>query len=215
MILLPPPIQPTHRQVIAIRDIKRNQVLGDPLVREVADQMPRVRPAKLIPSLARLRLDERKQLPARHVRVGAVRLPADLPRGRERIPQPPLRLVRLGQHKRPSKVGLPRLEHGAQVDEQDVVRRDGAVGRGLLVGKQRVRAAPHDALVPVRLDVVAPRGQLVDLLAQLGFGDAWAQEIALDLLEEGDGLILGVEQRVCSLLLRERRGLGRHGALLF
>lgn len=211
VVLLPFGIQPIHGQVVALGDVKRRQVLGDPLVREVPHQVPRVRPAKLVAGLARLGLHQRVQLPARHVRPGAVRRPARLPRGRQRIPQPALGRVRVGQHKRPPKVGLPRLEHGAEVDEEDVVGRDGAVRGGLLVREQGVRPAAHDALVPVRLDVVAPGGELVDLLAELGLGGARPDEVALDLVEEGDGFVLGVEQGVCSLLLRERGGFGRHG----
>lgn len=201
VVLLPPPIQPVHGQVIALGDIKGNQVLGNPLVREVAHQVARVRPAKLVPGLARLGPDERVQLPARHVGAGAVRVPAHVPRRGERIAEPALGGVGVGQHKGAPKVGLPGLKDGAQVDEEDVVGREGAVGRRLLVGEEGVRAAAHHALVPVRLDVVAPGGQLVDLLAQFGLGDAGTDQVALDLLEEGDGLVLGVEQRVCSFLL--------------
>lgn len=211
MILLPFPIQPTHGQVIALGDVKRNLVLGDPLVREMADQMARVGAAKLIASAAGLVLDQRVQLAARHVRVSAVGGLAGVPGGGQGVAQPALGVVGAGEDKGAAKVSLPGLEDGAQVDKQDVTGLDGAVGRRLLVREQGVRAAAHDALVPVRLDAVARGGERVDLFAELGLGDARADEVALDLVEEGDGLVLGVEQGVCSLLLRERGGLGRHG----
>jgi len=56
--------------------------------------------------------------------------------------------VPAAEHVGAPEVGRELLEDRTEVGEDDVVRLDDPVRRVLPVGEQRVRAGPHDALVP-------------------------------------------------------------------
>lgn len=58
-----------------------------------------------------------------------------------------------------SDIGFPILEHGAEIEEHDVVLRDDPDGRVVPGSRKRVRPGPDDAFVPVLLDSELSAGQ--------------------------------------------------------
>lgn len=76
--------------------------------------------------------------------------------------------VLVAQHERPPDVGLPLGDHRPEVDEDDVVGADPAVGRVLEVGLQGVLARAHHPLVPVLRGPEHLRAQVAHRAADLG-----------------------------------------------
>ncbi|KAJ6441521.1 FAD dependent oxidoreductase superfamily protein [Purpureocillium lavendulum] len=187
-----------HRVDAPLGNVQGDLVARDPLVGERADDVARDGGAKLPPLGAHLVAGDAVELLARHVGPLAEAVPHAAPERLEGVAQALLGRV-VAEDKGAAKVGLPGLEDGAQVDDEDVVGLHDAVGRVLLKGTQRVGPAAHDALVPVRAHAVPPLAELVDGVAELLLRHARPDEVALD---------LGEERRRLGLRVEERRGVG-------
>jgi hypothetical protein len=92
-------------------------------------------------------------------------------------------------------MGLPVLEHGTEVEKDDVILPNRQIWRILIVWSQRVAPGAHDAFVPIARDPVHAPGKRVDLVIYLAFFRPWPnQALRFDLDEQRMGLCLSIQQ---------------------
>src|ERR1700733_2604879 len=108
-----------------------------------------------------------------------------------------LELHRIGAHdKRAPEIRFPFLEHGTEIEKQNVVRTNLQIGRILIVGGERISSGAHNACVPIRRNPVHLMREVVDVLIELALGNARADEsFGLDGVEEFVRFLLGLQQR--------------------
>lgn len=93
-------------------------------------------------------------------------------------------------------IGLPRAEYRAQIEEDDVVLADHAIGCRLAGDAQCVDPGADDPVVPMLGDAEVARGDRVDVALDLELGPAGGdQGGGFDRVEQGERLALGGNQR--------------------
>ena len=127
--------------MIPLRNIQTNFIIGDPLMRKIAHHMARNVRSKRIPDLLDLLSRDRVQLRTRDI-VRALPVPVSdsHPDGHERVAQPGFSRV-VAQHVGAAEVGFPVGEDGAEVDDEDVVGLERAVGWVVCEGAEGVGSA--------------------------------------------------------------------------
>ena len=100
----------------------------------------------------------------------------------------------VSKHVSATKVCLPGLEDRSKVNKEDVVSLDSAIRKTFFVGLEGIRTASHHPLVPMAFNAKAGSPKFVDFVAYLFLANAWVYQIALDLIEQSLGFILGVEK---------------------